>query len=218
MALEDAAAVLLVVDATVGPAARRRGPRTSCCAAPSCPRSWWRNKLDRGEDAPQAAEFHGLGLGEPVPVSAAHGVGTGDLLDRAGGRDPRPSRDRGARRRHRLDRRDRPAERRQVVARERVPGSGSRDRRRARRHHARRDRHARRGRRAAARAGRHGGPAAPGEGGRHGRLLRAAALRARRRARRRRARRVRLARTASRPRTCASPTSRCATGAPRSSC
>ena len=40
------------------------------------------NKLDRGEDAPLAAEFHGLGLGEPVPVSAAHGVGTGDLLDR----------------------------------------------------------------------------------------------------------------------------------------
>ena len=40
------------------------------------------NKLDRGADAPLAAEFHGLGLGEPVPVSAAHGLGTGDLLDR----------------------------------------------------------------------------------------------------------------------------------------
>ena len=40
------------------------------------------NKLDRGADAPAAAEFHGLGLGEPTPVSAAHGVGTGDLLDR----------------------------------------------------------------------------------------------------------------------------------------
>jgi len=40
------------------------------------------NKLDRGEDAPMAAEFHALGLGDPAPVSAAHGVGTGDLLDR----------------------------------------------------------------------------------------------------------------------------------------
>ena len=29
-----------------------------------------------------AAEFHGLGLGEPVAVSAAQGLGTGDLLDR----------------------------------------------------------------------------------------------------------------------------------------
>ena len=31
---------------------------------------------------PLAAEFHGLGLGEPVAVSAAQGLGTGDLLDR----------------------------------------------------------------------------------------------------------------------------------------
>src|SRR5690606_22454683 len=29
-----------------------------------------------------AAEFHALGLGEPVAVSATHGLGTGDLLDR----------------------------------------------------------------------------------------------------------------------------------------
>jgi GTP-binding protein len=40
------------------------------------------NKVDRGEDAHLAAEFHGLGLGEPLPVSAAQGLGTGDLLDR----------------------------------------------------------------------------------------------------------------------------------------
>ena len=40
------------------------------------------NKLDRGEDAPLAAEFHKLGLGEPLPVSAAHGIGKGELLDR----------------------------------------------------------------------------------------------------------------------------------------
>ena len=40
------------------------------------------NKVDRVEDSPSAAEFHKLGLGEPMPVSAAQGLGTGDLLDR----------------------------------------------------------------------------------------------------------------------------------------
>jgi len=39
------------------------------------------NKIDEPGDAYLAAEFHALGLGEPVPVSAAHGHGTGDLLD-----------------------------------------------------------------------------------------------------------------------------------------
>jgi GTP-binding protein len=39
------------------------------------------NKVDRPEDVHLAAEFHSLGLGEPHPVSAAHGHGTGDLLD-----------------------------------------------------------------------------------------------------------------------------------------
>ena len=29
-----------------------------------------------------AAEFHKLGLGDPIAVSAAQGLGTGDLLDR----------------------------------------------------------------------------------------------------------------------------------------
>src|SRR5439155_18246245 len=40
------------------------------------------NKIDRVEDEPLAAEFHALGLGDPMPVSAAQGLGTGDLLDR----------------------------------------------------------------------------------------------------------------------------------------
>ena len=40
------------------------------------------NKIDRPEDEPIAAELNGLGLGEPLPVSASHGLGTGDLLDR----------------------------------------------------------------------------------------------------------------------------------------
>jgi GTP-binding protein len=40
------------------------------------------NKIDSPRDLPLAAEFHGLGLGEPVGVSATQGLGSGDLLDR----------------------------------------------------------------------------------------------------------------------------------------
>jgi GTPase len=39
------------------------------------------NKVDRPEDEPLAAELGRLGLGVPFPVSATHGMGTGDLLD-----------------------------------------------------------------------------------------------------------------------------------------
>ncbi|MDX6603335.1 MAG: GTPase [Solirubrobacterales bacterium] len=40
------------------------------------------NKLDRPEDEHLSAELNQLGLGEPLPVSASHGLGSGDLLDR----------------------------------------------------------------------------------------------------------------------------------------
>ncbi|MGN6872763.1 MAG: ribosome biogenesis GTPase Der [Solirubrobacteraceae bacterium] len=80
-ALADADAAVLVVDAKAG--ARpgdhevadllRRGERPVLVAA---------NKIDSVRDIPLAAEFHGLGLGEPIAVSAAQGLGTGDLLDR----------------------------------------------------------------------------------------------------------------------------------------
>jgi GTP-binding protein len=40
------------------------------------------NKVDGPADEPLVAELHRLGLGDPYPVSAAHGRGTGDLLDR----------------------------------------------------------------------------------------------------------------------------------------
>ena len=39
------------------------------------------NKADKPNDFTVTAEFHGLGLGEPLGVSATHGLGTGDLLD-----------------------------------------------------------------------------------------------------------------------------------------
>ncbi len=40
------------------------------------------NKIDSVRDIALGAEFHALGLGDPVPVSATQGLGTGDLLDR----------------------------------------------------------------------------------------------------------------------------------------
>ncbi len=39
------------------------------------------NKIDDVRQEADAAEFYSLGLGDPVPVSAAQGLGTGDLLD-----------------------------------------------------------------------------------------------------------------------------------------
>jgi GTPase len=80
-ALADADAAVLVVDARAGlrPGDQevadllRRSPLPVLVAA---------NKIDSARDIPLAAEFHALGLGEPVAVSAAQGLGTGDLLDR----------------------------------------------------------------------------------------------------------------------------------------
>jgi GTP-binding protein len=40
------------------------------------------NKVDSDREEPLAAELNGLGLGEPIAVSASHGRGTGDLMDR----------------------------------------------------------------------------------------------------------------------------------------
>ena len=39
------------------------------------------NKVDDPRRDDEALEFHRLGLGDPIPVSALHGHGTGDLLD-----------------------------------------------------------------------------------------------------------------------------------------
>ncbi|MBD0318029.1 MAG: ribosome biogenesis GTPase Der [Thermoleophilia bacterium] len=43
------------------------------------------NKVDDPRRDDEALEFHRLGLGDPIPVSALHGHGTGDLLDRVVG-------------------------------------------------------------------------------------------------------------------------------------
>ena len=40
------------------------------------------NKIDDPSQEPFALELHRLGLGDPIPISALHGIGSGDLLDR----------------------------------------------------------------------------------------------------------------------------------------
>ena len=40
------------------------------------------NKADNQERALDAVEFYALNLGEPIPMSAYHGIGTGDVLDK----------------------------------------------------------------------------------------------------------------------------------------
>ena len=48
------------------------------------------NKVDTDRDESDVPAFLTLGLGDPVPVSALHGRGSGDLLDQLVGR-PRPT-------------------------------------------------------------------------------------------------------------------------------
>jgi GTP-binding protein len=80
-ATDQADAVLLVVDARAGVTeedatlARRLRRATAPVIVVA-------NKVDDQRDEADAAAFHALGLGEPVAVSALHGRGTGDLLDR----------------------------------------------------------------------------------------------------------------------------------------
>jgi GTP-binding protein len=79
-AMQTSDVVLLVVDTTVGPtetdlaAARvlRRSDRPVLLIA---------NKVDDERTEPAVGELWSLGLGEPIPVSALHGRGSGDLLD-----------------------------------------------------------------------------------------------------------------------------------------
>ncbi|HEX4689136.1 MAG TPA: ribosome biogenesis GTPase Der [Solirubrobacteraceae bacterium] len=80
-ALSDADVAMLVVDAKAGirPGDQevaeilRRSEMPVVVAA---------NKIDGPRDLNLVHDFHGLGFGEPLAVSAAQGLGTGDLLDR----------------------------------------------------------------------------------------------------------------------------------------
>ncbi|MCL2033905.1 MAG: ribosome biogenesis GTPase Der [Oscillospiraceae bacterium] len=81
VAIDSADAVVLVVDLKSGVTATdkdvaamllKSGKTVILCV----------NKCDKvGEPSPEFYEFYNLGLGDPVAVSAAHGHGTGDLLD-----------------------------------------------------------------------------------------------------------------------------------------
>ncbi|WP_407317906.1 ribosome biogenesis GTPase Der [Isoptericola halotolerans] len=80
VAISLADAVVFVVDAQVGATAsdervvellRRSGKPVVLCA----------NKVDGPAGEADAAYLWALGLGEPMPVSALHGRGTGDMLD-----------------------------------------------------------------------------------------------------------------------------------------
>jgi GTPase len=79
-AIAEADLVLFVVDARAGvmpgdeelAAILRRARKPVLLLA---------NKIDDPRQDALALEFHRLGLGDPIPVSAQHGHGTGDLLD-----------------------------------------------------------------------------------------------------------------------------------------
>jgi GTP-binding protein len=80
VAIASADLIVLVVDVSAGPveddlvlaSSLRRSGKPVLVAA---------NKVDDPRTAPTAADFYRLGLGEPLPVSALHGTGSGDLLD-----------------------------------------------------------------------------------------------------------------------------------------
>ena len=80
VAIEAADAIVLVVDASVGPNEDdlmvadllRKSKKPVVVAA---------NKVDDPADEPLAAAFFRLGLGEPQPLSALHGRGSGDFLE-----------------------------------------------------------------------------------------------------------------------------------------
>jgi GTPase len=80
-AREDAAAIVLTVDARAGLRPGDEELARELRGAP-VPVIVAANKIDSAAAIPEAAEFHRLGLGEPVAVSAVQGLGTGDLLDR----------------------------------------------------------------------------------------------------------------------------------------
>ena len=80
-AIADADVILHVVDARAGLGPGDAEVAALLRAAPQ-PVMVVANKVDNPADFHVAAELNRLGLGEPLPVSASHGLGTGDLLDR----------------------------------------------------------------------------------------------------------------------------------------
>ena len=80
-AVETADIVVLVVDAKVGVTAGDEDV-AEIMRVSGRPVMVVANKIDDPARDIDALEFHRLGLGDPTPVSALHGLGTGELLDR----------------------------------------------------------------------------------------------------------------------------------------
>jgi GTP-binding protein len=81
IAIEEADAIVFMVDAV-------DGLTTADAEVADVLRSTYKpvilaaNKADNQARALNAVEFYALNLGEPTPMSAYHGIGTGDVLDR----------------------------------------------------------------------------------------------------------------------------------------
>lgn len=88
LAIQEADVVMFLVDATSGvtPADQEvaqilRRNRVIVDGKPRPPVLLVVNKADNFSTRQDAAEFYELGMGDPYPISAAHGTGTGDMLD-----------------------------------------------------------------------------------------------------------------------------------------
>ena len=79
-AIEEADAILLVVDAAMG-IVEEDARVAELLRRATAPVLVVANKVDDGGREPGIWEFVRLGVGDPYPVSALHGRGTGDLLD-----------------------------------------------------------------------------------------------------------------------------------------
>jgi GTPase len=79
-AMNDASVIVMVVDARAGlrPGDTELANELRKAKVPVLVAA---NKIDDIRYAAETAEFYGLGLGDPIAVSATQGVGAGDLLD-----------------------------------------------------------------------------------------------------------------------------------------
>lgn len=81
LAIAEADAIILIVDAV-------QGLTTADAEVAEALRQTYKpvvlaaNKADNPQRAQNAVEFYALNLGEPIPMSAYHGIGSGDVLDR----------------------------------------------------------------------------------------------------------------------------------------
>lgn len=81
IAIETASVIVFIVDGKEGLAAADREVAQMLRKSKK-PVVLVVNKIDNLKDEPNAFEFYNLGIGEPIAISAAQGLGLGDMLDR----------------------------------------------------------------------------------------------------------------------------------------